>query len=167
MNGTRPSTTEVRDYQPDDLLDLLEMGARFAAAAGERHDPDRLHALLNASLGVRHDGAAVRVWVGTLDGRPVGFLVGAIGHLWMTGEPVAHELAWWVDLEARATTRIGILLLDAFTRWGQEVAPLASCSTLADLDPRVERLLKRKGWHRAEVAWTRRWQPSLPLQSPP
>lgn len=159
MNDTRSLTTEVRHYQPEDLIAVLHMGARFAAAAGEYFDQGALHATLNDSLSVRRDRPPVRAWVGTRGEAVVGFLIASIGRLWMTGEPVAHELAWWVDAEAR-NTRIGIELLETFTRWARQVAPCAACSTLAELDPRVERLLERKGWRRAEQAWIQRWQPS-------
>lgn len=158
MTDTRPSTsdTTVAYYQPEDLAAVLRMGADFAEAAGQQHDPTALRLVLADSLSVRHDRPPVRVWVGFIDGVARGFLIATLGRLWITGEPVAQELAWWVDRGAPAS-RLGTELLAAFTQWAQQVAPCAACSTLADLDPRVERLLERRGWRRAELAWIQRW----------
>lgn len=105
------------------------MGARFLAWSpyGQKlgYRVTDIEAGLNRML-----AAGGVCFVAEREDRIIGAIVGILSELWFRpGVPVATELAWWVDPDARGAT--GIRLLRRFETWAIEKG--AGLIALSDL----------------------------------
>ena len=95
------------------------------------------------------------VFVADLGGVVVAMLGAIINPIWFCPRvKMAHELAWWVNEEARGS-RAAILLVKAYEAWAKEQG--ATVETMSDLmvNTTVERMLTRMGFQASERTYAK------------
>lgn len=133
-----------------DVPDLVRMGQRFVTETAYRDlvalNPDQIAA--TAARLVDGPGSIVLV---SDHGRG---LTGMIGLLlfshYVSGEPIAGEVMWWVEPEARGA---GVALLAAGEAWAHEVGAVRLQVIAPTAMPAVGRLYARRGYAPIEVAY--------------
>ncbi len=106
----------IRPATFEDIERLVEMGQRFAAETSYKDsievDPDAIRGTLENLL--RSEDAAVLV--SGSDATITGMIIVlTYTHVW-SGKPIASELVWWVEPEARGA---GVRLLRAAELWAR------------------------------------------------
>lgn len=144
----RPAT--IRPATEEDLDAVVALGLAFHAGSPYRDlfdaDPARLR--LSAAEMVEKGV----IFVAEQDGALVGMLGGVMAHHFVSGEPFAAELCWWVLPEARG--RSGLRLETAFLAWAREHG--ATFVTMSAPTDRAARLFERLGYALMERAYYRR-----------
>jgi len=85
------------------------------------------------------------IFVAEKNGVPAGVIGGLISpHLYNKDVHILSEIFWWVIPEHRKS-RAGLLLLNAFTKFGREVAQIVTISK-TNLSPINDRVLNRRGY---------------------
>lgn len=91
------------------------------------------------SFPLRH---AVGLWE---DGELVGVLAGFIAPQFMTGEPLAQEMFWYVKKEHRGALA-SIRMFEAFENWAAQCGCYGIMMASLSHAPGVEALYKRRGY---------------------
>lgn len=145
----------IRVATADDLDTILDMGERFIAFGphGKYVNADR--AQLRA--GVAAFMQAGVILLAQSDGRTVGMLACAVSPMWFAPHVlVAHELAWWVDEEARGSSA-AMRLVMAYQAWAREVgAHVVTMSQLVAVNgEQVGRMLTKLGYEPSEMTYVK------------
>lgn len=140
----------IREATLDDVSQLLEMGKHFLAqtAYGHRLGTNVEQMAKTAVALIDQDNGVVFVVAqGTA-------LLGMIGVLrfqhHLSGEPVAAEVFWWVEPEARG---VGVRLMKRAEAWAK--AHGAVRFQMVSPEPKVGQLYERMGYQAIEVAYER------------
>ena len=145
----------IRRATVDDLDAIVDMGQRFIAFGplGKYVTADReqLRAGVAAFL-------QVGAWfLAEINGRTVGMLACAVAPMWFAPHIlVAHELAWWVDEEARGSSA-AIRLVRAYEEWAHEQGAhvVAMSQLVAENGEQVGRMLRKLGYEPSEMTYVK------------
>lgn len=86
------------------------------------------------------------------DGTRVGFIAGYVmPHMFNPALQVLAEIWWWVN-PAHRKTRAGLMLLEAYTRWGKENCDLVTMC-IETITPVNERCLTKRGYRLHERSY--------------
>lgn len=89
------------------------------------------------------------------DGIITGMVAAIIGPHPFVPIPVATELCWWVEPEARSS-RQGLELLKAYEYWAINIKKAKLVCLASMNNERVDRIYERMGYTKTEHAWTKR-----------
>jgi GNAT superfamily N-acetyltransferase len=154
MNATlAPSRVVVRDATVDDVPRIVEMALRFIRSSVYAgllaENPEQIARCAHLMIG----GEQFALFVAEKAGEVVG-MAGFIVHEHLfSAEPIADELFWWVDPEARG--RAGLLLLRRAEEWAQERGAKAVQMIAPTVD--VERFYERVGYVPIERSFQKRF----------
>jgi GNAT superfamily N-acetyltransferase len=147
----------VRECLPADIPRVIEMGTRFLATKpfgpAAPSDPARLEAAVDVCL--RTGTILLSEQQLFVETRITGmFCLYAMEHPF-TGEPMAEELAWWVEPEHRNGTA-GVRLLRSAIEWAT-TSGVACLRMNAPNGTRVGTILERHGFRPVETAYVLRF----------
>jgi N-acetylglutamate synthase-like GNAT family acetyltransferase len=145
----------IRVATVDDIDTILDMGERFIAFGphGKHVNADReqLRAGVTAFLQVGVMFLAER------DGKVCGMLACAATPMWFAPHViVAHELAWWVDEDARGSSA-ALRLVAAYEAWGRAIGAhvIAMSQLVAVNGEQVGRMLRKLGYEPSEMTYVK------------
>lgn len=142
----------IRRATTDDVDALMRMGHNFIAYG--KHDSMSIDGweLASQIMAVLQSPNMV-VFVGEMNGRVEGMIVGAITSLWFApSRRMAVELAWWVEEPARMSP-MAIRLVRAYEQWATDSGAqfIAMSSLESKSGPDVASMLARLGYAKAET----------------
>lgn len=150
MTITPVQTRTIREATAADLPRILEMGRDFLRASLYRdffaENPDQMTTL--AMRLMREPMSAILLALH--DDRPVGMLGLVCYRHFISDEPIAGEVFYWVDAAARG---IGVRLLRAAERWAHDHG--ATAMQMIAPDPRAEQLYSALGYRPVERTFQR------------
>ena len=145
----------IRQATEDDVEAIVDMGLRFIAFGPHGKfaavDRDQLRAGVVGFLG---HGI---FFLAESGGRTVGMLACALSPMWFAPQViVAHELAWWVDEEARGSSA-AVRLIRAFHDWAHANGAnvLAMSQLIAENGEQVGRMLRKLGYEPSEMTYVK------------
>lgn len=148
-----PSVT-IREATSDDVVGIVSMGTRFAESVYGpellKIDPTRLASLVENCI--QSDAGLVLVAQRQNSGDLLGVLGLILHEQPMSGEPIAAEIVWWMDPEARGGfTAIRML------KTGEAWARAQGAKKIQMIAPteRIETFYERCGFTRLEVNYQR------------
>lgn len=142
----------IRRATEQDFDGMADMSEHFLSATpyGTLLDasPDTLVSFMRSLAGLE----TAAMWVAESDGRLVGMVAGWVFQHPFSGQPIASELVWWVEPEARGT--VGIRLLDAFETWAKKRGA-TGIQMIAPESSSIGALYERRGYRRVETLYQR------------
>ena len=138
----------VRKATSDDIEAVAAMGRRFLQFAPQsRHTPLTDEQVRERSAWLVESAT---VLLACIDGKAVGMLACILVPTWLAPQvTMAHELAWWVDEEARGSSA-AIRLVTAYETWARENDASVFCMSDLEVNDRVGRMLTKFGYEKAE-----------------
>ena len=143
----------IRVATADDLDTILDMGERFIAFGphGKHVNADRDQ--LRAGVSAFMQGGVI--FLAESGGKVCGMLACAASPMWFAPHIlVAHELAWWVDEEARGSSA-AVRLVMAYQAWAREIGAqvIAMSQLVAVNGEQVGRMLTKLGYEPSEMTY--------------
>lgn len=145
----------IRVATADDIDTILDMGERFIAFGphGKHVNADREQLRAGVSAFMQ----AGIFFLAESNGKVCGMLACALMPMWFAPNVlVAHELAWWVDEEARGSSA-AMRLVMAYQAWAREVgAHVVTMSQLVAVNgEQVGRMLTKLGYEPSEMTYVK------------
>lgn len=121
----------VRQATADDLDALLRLGLKFVDCSPFAHmvDSQEVRYAVSRMIDASPDAATVLV-AETAPGRIVGTLIAVLTTMWFSSTPIACELAWWVEPEARSSSAAWRLMAQ-YEQWATDHK--AAFMTMSDM----------------------------------
>lgn len=140
--------TIIRTATHDDIEAVAAMGRRFLQFAPQaKHLPLTDDQVAERS---RWLVESAQVFLAEMNGRVVGMLACILIPAWLAPHAtMAHELAWWVDEEARGSSA-SIRLVDAYETWARSNGATVIAMSDLEVNDRVGRMLTKFGYEKAE-----------------
>ncbi len=142
----------IREATQDDVQALIECSRNFHAECPEQYtyEEDRVENMLSACI----DNPDRVIFVIDVDGLVVGGIIGILTEMWMSGDIIATELAWFVNKEYRG--REALKLLRTYEDWaesrGADLIVVADINGVTNLAP----LYERRGYTKTETTYSKR-----------
>lgn len=140
--------TIIRTATHHDIEAVAAMGRRFLQFAPQaKHTPLTDEQVVERSRWLIE---SARVFLAETNGRVVGMLACIIVPTWIAPQvTMAHELAWWVDEDARGSSA-AIRLVNAYEQYARDNGAVVISMSDLEVNDRVGRMLTKFGYEKAE-----------------